>query len=296
MINKKVERIKKTRKKKQNRTNNKTDLLDRFLKISFIPALLIFMFAMIVPVYILVKISISEPIDVLTQHPTFLVHNFTWRHWIGVLNSGLLMPAFSRSFIVATATTIFALLIATPASYVISRLPKKVKYIIILALFLTRMFPNVGIALPIAIRFIRWNLMDTHIGLVLAHLIEQLPFITWILVSTFEVIPVDLEKSAMIDGASRIRALWSIVLPNAAPGLAVAAMFVWLNSWNEFTYALYLSLSENTLPLQVYYFVNRGGFFQSATYATILLVPVLIVTYALQRYIRSDYLGGAIKG
>ncbi len=274
----------------------KQDYLDRFLKVGFLPITIFFMFIILIPIYILVKVSVSQPVDVLTQHPTFLIHNFTTSHWEKVLSSGNLIPAFSKSFIVATATTILAICIATPASYVISRLPKKIKYVIVLGIFFTKMFPNVGIALPISVKFIRWNLLDTHIGLVLAHLIEQLPFITWILVGTFEVIPVDLEKSAMIDGATRIRALWSIVLPNAAPGLAVAAMFTWLNSWNEFTYALYLSLSTNTLPLQVYYYVNRGGFFPMATYATILMVPVLIVTYALQKYIRSDYLGGAIKG
>ncbi len=271
---------------------------DRFGKIidkSYFPLLVLFSLITLIPVYILVKISISEPVDVLTQHPTFFIHNFTSDHWAKVLSSGKLWPAFTKSFVVATLTAIFAIFIATPASYVISRLPKKVKYIVILTLFFTRMFPNVGIALPISVKFIRWNLMDTYTGLVLAHLIEQLPFITWILVGTFEVIPVDLEKSAMIDGASRIRSLLSIVIPIATPGIAVASLFVWLNSWNEFTYALYLSLSENTLPLQVYYYVNRGGFFQTATYATILTIPVALITYALQRYLKSDYLGGAIK-
>ncbi len=271
------------------------DRFGSFIDKSYFPLLILFSLITLIPVYILVKISISEPVDVLTQHPTFLIHNFTPEHWTKVITSGKLWPAFTKSFVVATLTALFAIFIATPAAYVISRLPKKVKYIVILTLFFTRMFPNVGIALPISVKFLKWNLMDTYIGLVLAHLIEQLPFITWILVGTFEVIPVDLEKSAMIDGASRIRSLMSIVIPIATPGIAVASLFVWLNSWNEFTYALYLSLSQNTLPLQVYYYVNRGGFFQTATYATILTIPVALITYALQRYLKSDYLGGAIK-
>lgn len=271
------------------------DPFGRLVDKSFLPLLIFFSLLTLIPIYILVKISISQPVDVLTQHPTFFIHNVTSQHWMKVLMSGKLWPAFSKSFFVATFTAILAIIIAAPASYVISRLPKRVKYVVILSLFFTRMFPNVGIALPISVKFIQWNLLDTHVGLILAHLIEQLPFITWILVGTFEVIPVDLEKSAMIDGASRLRSLWSIVVPNAAPGIAVASMFVWLNSWNEFTYALYLSLSQNTLPLQVYYYVNRGGFFPAATYATILTIPVALITFALQRYLKSDYLGGAIK-
>jgi trehalose transport system permease protein len=82
----------------------------------------------------------------------------------------------------------------------------------------------------------------------------------------------------------------------ALPGVAVAGLFAWLESWNEFTYALYLSLIENTLPLQIYYYVTRGSWFDSATYATILAVPVIVVTACLQRYLKGGYLAGAVKG
>ncbi|CDF59317.1 carbohydrate ABC transporter permease [Thermobrachium celere] len=251
---------------------------------------------MVIPVYILFRISFAVPSEVLTSHPKFLITKFDFRHWEQVFKSGNLWPPLLKSLIVATFTMIFALIIAAPASYAISRFNKKIKYAVILTLFFTRMFPNVGIALPISVTFLKWHLLDTNTGLIMAHLIEQLPFIAWILVSTFETIPIDLEEAAAIDGAGRIKTLIKVVFPLAAPGLAVAAMFTWLNSWNEFTYALYLSLTTKTLPLQIYYYVLRGGFFQQAAYSTILTIPVLIITFALQRYIRSDYLGGAIKG
>ena len=105
-----------------------------------------------------------------------------------------------------------------------------------------------------------------------------------------------LEEAAMIDGASKIKVVVSIVLPLAKQGIAVSAMYVFLNAWNEFTYALYLSLSTKTLPLQVYYYTQRGGFFQTAAYSTILAIPVIIVTFLLQQYLKSDYLSGAVKG
>jgi trehalose transport system permease protein len=87
-----------------------------------------------------------------------------------------------------------------------------------------------------------------------------------------------------------------VLVPLAKPGIAVAALFAWLESWNEFTYALYLSLTENTLPLQVYYYVTRGNWFDAATYATLLTVPVMVVTACLQRYLKAGYLTGAVKG
>lgn len=99
----------------------------------------------------------------------------------------------------------------------------------------------------------------------------------------------------MVDGANRMQALRYVVFPVAAQGIAVAAMYVWLNSWNEFTFALYLSLTTKTLPLEVYYYVQRGGFFETAAYSTLLAVPVILITFVLQRYLKSEYLSGAVK-
>src|SRR5690606_38545845 len=118
----------------------------------------------------------------------------------------------------------------------------------------------------------------------------------WILVSTFSAIPVDLEEAAFIDGATRLQTLRLVIFPVAMQGIAVSAIYVWLNSWNEFTYALYLSLTTKTMPLQIYYYVERGGFFDQAAYAIILAIPVFIITFIFQRYLKSDYLSGAFKG
>lgn len=253
-------------------------------------------FAMIIPVYIMFKVSVSASADVLTAHPPFGIVHFTWEHWIGVFESGNLWEPLRKSFVVATFSMILAVIVASPASYVISRMDRKWKYTFILGLLFTRMFPDVGIALPISVNFIQWNLIDTDIGLVLAHLIPNLPFLAWILVGTFESIPRDLEQSAYIDGASRLQSLMRVVFPLAAPGIAVGALFVWLNSWNEFTYALYLTVSDRTLPLMTYYYINRGDWFQSASYSVFLTIPVIIITFFLQRYLKAGHLSGAVKG
>lgn len=273
-----------------------TDRLGHLFRLSRFPMLMIFSFVTLAPVYLMFKISVSEPRDILTQDKSFFIQNFTFDHWIRVFEAGQLWGPLMKSLTVATTTTILAILIAAPAAYVISLLPKKYQYTIILSLLFTRMFPDVGIALPIAVRFIEWNLLDTYIGLIMAHLIPNLPFLAWILVATFASIPRDMEKAAMIDGASRLTALRKVVFPIAAPGIAVGAMFIWLNSWNEFTYAIYLTMGQNTLPLQTYYYIVRGDWFQSAAYAMVLTIPVIIVTFFLQRYMQSGFLSGAVKG
>lgn len=347
----------------------------KLYKLMVYSLLLIFSFMMITPVYILVKVSISEPEEVNTDHPTFLLHDATLDHWLGILTSdkktetgqtiyhvdvdeyvlegrdgtkitltpddqftingvtkkvtliennekivvdqaainklrdisdtkkdffnkdtyNKLYRPLLKSLTVATLTTLIAILIAAPAAYVISRMPRKWKYIIILSLLFTRMFPDVGIALPIATRFHSWGLIDNTLGLILAHLIPNLPFLAWILVGTFEVIPTDLEKAAMIDGANRIKALRRIVFPIAAPGIAVGAMFIWLASWNEFIYARYLSTVASTLPIKTYEVITTGTFFSAAAYSTILTIPVVIITFYLQRYLQSGMLSGAVK-
>jgi trehalose transport system permease protein len=244
----------------------------------------------------MVKISLSPAEEIMAQHPPLLLQTVTWDHWREVLVSGNLWPSLWKSVVVATGTMTGAICLAAPAAYVISRLTKEWKYLLVLMLFLTRMFPEVGIALPIAVTFIQWNLMDTYLGLVMAHLIKTLPFVAWILIGTFETIPPVLEESAMVDGCHRFSILWRIIFPLALPGVAVASLFSWLESWNEFTYALYLSLLENTLPLETYYYIQRGSWFHSASYATMLTIPVILVTFILQRYLRAGYLTGAVKG
>lgn len=247
------------------------------------------------PVYIMVKISLSPPQEVLTQHPSFLLGNPTLVHWKELFAGGSLRQPLAKSLSVATLAALITLAIAIPGSYGISRLPRRWQYASLAAIFLTRAFPEVGIALPIAVRFVKWDLVDTDIGLAMVHVIRVLPIACWILVASFKAVPREIEEQAQVDGCGRLGALRSVVMPLSLGGISVAAIFSWLFSWDEFTYALYLCMAEPTLPLKVYYFINRGSYFSTATYATIITIPVLVVTYALQRFLRAGYAAGALK-
>lgn len=269
-------------------------------RIAFILSLAILTIIILYPIFLMFRISVSSPSDIFRpfaeKNLIFPEEALTLEHWRNVYTSGLLFPALFKSLLVATLVTLFSVLIAAPASYVIARIgDKRLKYMFITSLFVSRVFPEAAIALPISIRFLSWNLLDTSMGLILAHMIRVLPYVAWILVGTFEAIPRSLEEASFVDGAGRIRTLTRIVFPLSIPGVAVAAMLVWLESWNEFTYALYLTVSENTLPLQTYYYINRGGIFNSAAYATIITVPVIILTFILQRHIKSGMLSGGVK-
>jgi trehalose transport system permease protein len=140
------------------------------------------------------------------------------------------------------------------------------------------------------------GLFDTTLGLILAHLIKILPVSCFILVSVLSGFPWELEKQAMIDGYSRFMSLVKVVLPLSLTGISVAGLFSFILSWDEFIYASYLTLARPTMPIKMYYYVSRGDIFYSSTYAVIITVPVLIMTMALQRYIKPEYLSGAMKG
>jgi trehalose transport system permease protein len=298
-------------------------------------ALLILAFALITisPVYFMVIMSLGDPQETFaTQHPLYVIthldfaqpgnRDYTGTAWDSILpkwwsrvllepvpggvqlNTDLASRLF-KSLRVATLTALFTLAIGIPGGYAISRLAPKLKYGLMLGLFFTRMYPEVGIALPVAVTFLRLDkllpgiqLYDSSFGLelVLAHMIITLPLATWILVGAFDTIPHELEEAASVDGASRVRTVLGVVIPLAAPGIAVAAIFSWLASWDEVTYAIYLTLFHRTLPLEVVNIVGRSPPPVIATYATLITIPVVIVTYFLQRWMRADYLAGAIKG
>ncbi len=250
----------------------------------------------LIPVYLMVKISLSDPQDILVQQPNFFSPRLTARHWTEVFASGNIWPPLRKSMTVAFMTALFSLLLSIPAAYGLSRFHRNTAHVFLIGIFLTRMFPEVGVALPISISFIKRGLFDTDMGLILAHMVRVLPIAAWVLVGTFKAIPQDLEEAAFVDGATKVKSLIHVVLPLAKPGIGVALIFSFLGSWDEFIFATYLCLADKTLPLMVYYYVSRGGWFLSSTYATIVTIPVVIVTYSLQRYIRSGYLRGAIKG
>jgi trehalose transport system permease protein len=272
------------------------DRLDPVLKVAFpiwvVGAVLLVLF----PVYLIFLVSFAPGSALFGERPPLFITDFTLEWWQRVIEDGQLVSPLIKSLTVATASTALAILIAAPAAYVISRLRPAIGYTIVLVLLVTRMFPEFTIGISVATWFARFGLTDTYVGLILAHLIGSLPFIAWILVGTFETVPRDLEEAAHIDGASRMATLLRVVFPVAAPGIAVASLFVWLYSWNEFLYARLLTTNQNTLPLQVFQAIDRGSLQQMATVAAVLTLPILLVVYFLQRYLKPGALTGAVKG
>lgn len=162
-----------------------------------------------------------------------------------------------------------------------------------------RIMPPVVSVLPIYIMFQQTGLLDTHFALIVTYMAVNLPIAVWLMRDFFANIPVDLEESAMLDGASRMRVFLTIFMPLAKPGLAATTMLILILSWNEYLLALFLSTADaQTMPLMVAaQNATRGPqWWYMSVLIVVMILPVLIAAGFMGRFIAKGQLSGAVKG
>lgn len=213
--------------------------------------------------------------------------------WIFALQLG-------NSLLVSIATALFAVAIATPAAYALSRFTFVGKKLTLGAMLATQMFPGVAAAIPLYLLMDALGLIDTRSGLVLVYATSAVPFAIFQLRSAFDAIPKDLEEAAMVDGATRFGAFRRVVLPTVRPSLAITFLFAFMTAWNEFILAAtFLNREENyTLPvvLQRYVGEHAAQWGHFAAGAIIVSVPVMALFYWLQRNLVGGLTAGGVKG
>ncbi len=162
-----------------------------------------------------------------------------------------------------------------------------------------RMLPPIAVVIPIYVLFQNLNMLDTHAALIITYVAANLPIVIWLMRDYFRTIPIELEECASIDGASRYRIFWSIVLPLAVPGLVATFLFVLVFTWNEYLLALFLSGAKvQTLPYVISsQNATRGPqWWDMSVLILIMIIPVIFMAIALERYIARGLLVGAVKG
>jgi multiple sugar transport system permease protein len=162
-----------------------------------------------------------------------------------------------------------------------------------------RMLPPVAVVIPIYVLFQRLNLLDTWPALIITYIAVNLPIVIWLMRDYFQTIPIELEECAAIDGASRYRIFWSIVLPLSLPGLVATFLFVLVFAWNEYLLALFLSAGDSqTLPILIAaQNATRGPqWWYMSVLILIMILPVIFMAIVLERYIARGLLVGAVKG
>ena len=249
------------------------------------------------PFYVLLLIAFQPPKYTLVQlYPPLVPARLTLANLVAAFSGSSFIDSFLKSVETATLVGLITLALAIPAGYGLSRLPGRVSYPILVLLLLTNIMPGVVIGIPIAVEFVRLGLYETVPGLALAQTLVTLPLATLILQGTFSAIPRELEHQARVDGAGLVDRLRYVLVPNAAPGIAAAYLISWMFSWDEFTYAVLLMPYHSTLPVTIYIDVTRGNLLAGAAFSVVFTIPVIVLTYALQRYLKGQYLSAGIRG
>jgi ABC-type glycerol-3-phosphate transport system permease component len=216
-----------------------------------------------------------------------------------LLGATTIVPNLVSSVIIATAATVLSMLIAIPAAYALARLKLPAGKAAGFYILATQMLPPVGLIIPYYLILQRVGLLDSYRGIILIYLTFSLPFAIWLLVSYFEDIPREMEEAALIDRAGRLRAFVYVVLPQARGGIAVTSIFVFLNAWNEFLFAVVLG-GNNVRPVTVAMFnfvsVEQTLWGKLAAAAMIAMAPVILLGVLAQRHIVKGLTAGAVKG
>lgn len=240
------------------------------------------------------------PLSSLTAKPIDLnPENFSLANYFEVLDTSRgLLSGLINSMIIATFTSAVALTIGAAAAYALARLSLPGSNTLLLIILATQMFPGIVIAIPLFLVMSRLALIDTHLGLVLVYLSFVLPIVIWILKGFFEVIPVQLEKAAAIDGASTVQVFRYIILPISLPPLFATGVFAFIESWNEFFFAIILTrINVKTAPIAISEFAGqyRTLYGQMLASAVLASLPVVILAIIFRKFILEGFVEGAVK-
>jgi ABC-type glycerol-3-phosphate transport system permease component len=237
--------------------------------------------------------------DVLAYPPKFIFEPTLANYREVLFGTSSILPNLWSSMVVSSASTLLTMLFAVPAAYALARLRfpgKKSTGFYVLA---TQMLPPVGLIIPYYLAMQKLGLLDSYSGLTTIYLTFSLPFAVWLMVSYFEDIPFEMEEAALLDRAGRMRTLWYVVLPQVKGGIAVTTVFVFLNAWNEFLFAVVLG-GNNVRPVTVAMFnfisVEQTQWARLAAGAMLAMAPVIVIGLAAQRHIVKGLTVGAVKG
>ena len=207
--------------------------------------------------------------------------------------------SFANSLVVSVASTALSLLIGVPAAYALSRWTRRGGGAITLWILASRMAPPIAFTIPYFLVYRHLELLDTLTGLVLIYLTTNLSLVIWMMRPFYDQLPRSLEEAAWIDGATMWQGFHRIILPLSGPGLAATAILCFLFAWNDFFFALILTRTEAmTAPVAVVNFMNYEGWEwgRIAAGGTMIMLPVLVFSFIVRRYLVSGLTGGAIKG
>lgn len=237
--------------------------------------------------------------DVLASPPKVIFTPTLDNYREVLFGSSSILPNLWSSLVVTGWATLLTMLFAVPAAYALARLRypgKRASGFYVLA---TQMLPPVGLIIPFYLVLQKIGGLDSYSGLTAIYLTFSLPFAVWLMVSYFEDIPYEMEEAALLDRAGRLRTLWYVILPQVRGGMAVTTIFVFLNAWNEFLFAVVLGGNKvRPVTVAMYNFISleQTQWARLAAAAMLAMAPVILIGLFAQRHIVKGLTVGAVKG
>lgn len=226
--------------------------------------------------------------------------DLTLANYVAILSTGLFQQYFVNSMIIATSTTLVTLTVGTLAGYSLSRFEYPGRQGILFTFLGTQMLPLVLILIPFFLLMFSLNLIDSYVGIIIAHSVGGIPLGTWLLKGYFDDIPTSLDEAAKMDGCNRLDILVRVIVPLSLPGIAVAGFYTFILSWNDFLLVSILSqtAATRTLPfgLQLFQSQNTVAWELLLTAATVTMVPVVLLFAVVQRWVVEGLASGGMKG
>lgn len=254
----------------------------------------------IAPFLWMISTSFKSPAEIALRDPTIIPRSFEVSHYSEVFAQGGFGRYMVNSLIVSIATTLFSVTLATLSGYAFARLRLPGGKGILFGILATQMFPAILLAIPLYILLKDLHLLNSLAGLVLVYTTFALPFCVWMLRNYFLTIPRDLDDAAVVDGATRIQALRTVILPVAMPGLVATSLFSFILAWNEFLYANTFIASDSRRTVSVGLqsligeFTTNWGLLMAGAVATTM--PIVVTFFFVQRQLTQGIAAGAIKG
>lgn len=249
----------------------------------------------LLPVAWLVQMSFRPGEDMLGVS---LIFTPTLEHYVALWTSHF-PKSFINSFIVSSVSTIIALVLGVPAAFALSRGKFRHRRGFELWVLATRMAPPIAFTIPFFLAYRFAGLLDTRIGLILVYLTLNLALVIWLMQTFIERVPLALEESAWMDGCGPWDAFWYITLPLVAPGIGATAVLCFIYSWNDFFFALILTRTNAmTAPVAIVNFMQYEGWEwgKIAAGGTLVMLPVLLFTFVVRRYLIDGLTAGGLKG
>jgi ABC-type glycerol-3-phosphate transport system permease component len=251
------------------------------------------------PIFWAVVVALKSESEILAYPPSVIFEPTLVNFADAVTGRFSILPNLWSSFVISALATALTIIIAVPAAYAFARLKLPFRVPLGFYVLATQMLPPVGLVIPYFLILNRVGWLDTYQGLVIVYLTFSLPFAIWLMVSFMEDVPREMEEAAAIDRAGRMQALWHIIIPQVRGGIAVTVVFVFLNCWNEFLFAVQLG-GNNVRPVTVAMFnfvsVEQTLWGKLSAAALVAMIPVIAIGFAAQRHIVKGLTIGAVKG